>query len=372
MRIKATCKMCGGTYWKTNGRSMYCSDACKAKARNKWLDATKEKRAEYQKEYRGQHPNIQEQFDQRHPNYSRDRARKIRGNVEHAKTCVVCGKTFITYRSNKKTCSDECKAAHRKARDKHRIRTPISPEDEHRKYIIRTYGSEEAHRAYLEELEQKKQAQMEQTKARKEQERKERLAANFREGKCVVCGKAFTTYNPLQKTCCSECGKKLSYARKQKRIPDEQVIDKDITLEALYRRDSGVCYLCGGVCDWNDKKGNIVGGLYPSIDHIIPVSRGGLHSWDNVRLAHFQCNAKKSNDIIPNAKKMVAVNAYSVKKEPKQSKKRTMQYSEAGVFVAEYESTAEAARKTGFKAKQIQNCARGERKLYGGFVWKYA
>ena len=36
---------------------------------------------------------------------------------------------------------------------------------------------------------------------------------------------------------------------------------------------------------------------YPSIDHTVPVSKGGTHTWDNVQLAHFYCNRVKGNNI---------------------------------------------------------------------------
>lgn len=32
---------------------------------------------------------------------------------------------------------------------------------------------------------------------------------------------------------------------------------------------------------------------YPTIDHIIPLSKGGLHSWNNIQLAHLSCNSSK-------------------------------------------------------------------------------
>lgn len=41
----------------------------------------------------------------------------------------------------------------------------------------------------------------------------------------------------------------------------------------------------------NNKKVSV--GNYPTIEHIIPISNGGVHSWDNVKLAHFRCNCKK-------------------------------------------------------------------------------
>lgn len=36
-------------------------------------------------------------------------------------------------------------------------------------------------------------------------------------------------------------------------------------------------------------------GDYPSVDHVIPLSKGGTHTWDNVKLAHKRCNSKKGN-----------------------------------------------------------------------------
>jgi 5-methylcytosine-specific restriction endonuclease McrA len=79
------------------------------------------------------------------------------------------------------------------------------------------------------------------------------------------------------------------------------MVDKGITLEKLFRRDRGQCYICGGICDWNDFsiKDNafIAGQTYPSIDHVKPLAKGGEHSWDNVKLAHFVCNSLKSDKI---------------------------------------------------------------------------
>jgi hypothetical protein len=75
--------------------------------------------------------------------------------------------------------------------------------------------------------------------------------------------------------------------------------DSGITLRALFSRDGGRCQLCGGLCDYNDfilRDGvTVVGNRYPSIDHIVPLSRGGSHTWDNVQLAHKGCNCVKYN-----------------------------------------------------------------------------
>lgn len=371
MEIKAYCKMCGKPYMKRNGKSLFCSDACKKARIKQRYEAEKEERKAYAMRWREEHPDYYEQYKKKAPNYERDRWRKIRGSQEYTKECIVCGKTFKTWYPQKQTCSDECKKINndRKHRERGKNRArKRDPEKEHAKWIKCRYGSEEAHQEYLAELEKKKQEQMEQTRKRKEAEKKAKLIF----GECVVCGNSFKTYNRQQKTCSKECGKKLSYARKQKRIPENQIVDKDITLEALYRRDSGVCYLCGKLCDWNDKEGFVVGASYPSIDHIVPVSRGGLHAWNNVRLAHFRCNVDKSDEIIPEAKKMIPKNAYEFKRDVKPRKKKTLQFTKDNQFLAEYESTAEAERQTGTKQRGIQKCASGQCKSYGGFIWRYA
>ena len=106
---------------------------------------------------------------------------------------------------------------------------------------------------------------------------------------------------PYYKQCtgCSRAAINKRHELKRRRKVSTAMVDKDITLEKLYQRDSGYCYICGRRCDWNDKEdrsGTIVcGNTYPSIDHVVPLASGGLHSWENVRLAHRICNSIKSD-----------------------------------------------------------------------------
>jgi len=312
MEILKTCEICGSGYLTGNGKAKYCSDACRkiaARARHdKWLEAN----PDYLKDYRQKYP---DKFKQ-NPEYARERSRRMRGSKEYTRECIVCGKVFTTWLPHKKTCSDVCKKVYGIERDKGRKRDSTqkrTPEEEHKRYIVRKYGSEDNYQKWLAEQEALK-LELEQRREQERQARKEayenqlekwrisreaRKEANHRKDFCIVCGKEYETYNPAQKTCSKECGKKLAHAHKHKRIPKSQLVDKDITLEALYRRDSGVCYLCGEPCDWNDKTDKTVGPTYPSIDHMVPISRGGLHAWTNVKLAHFECNWKKSDALLP-------------------------------------------------------------------------
>lgn len=356
MRIKATCECCGRQYWKTNGQSKYCSEACKTEMAKQRYQNNKEERLEYAKKYR-------EELKKKNPNYERDRWREIRGTVEYERECEICGTVFSTTMPQKVTCSAECS---KKRKNKKRYEK-MTKEKRHEHYIRCRYGSEEARQAYLKEVEAKKEKTREEARSQRAKEKEARKIS----GIYCVCGEPFETFNPAQKTCSKKCSRKHSYARKDKRIPKEQMIDKDITLEALYRRDSGVCYLCGKKCDWNDKAGNVVGPLYPSIDHVVPVSKGGFHSWDNVLLAHFECNVTKSDALEKDLIQKIPTDAYKLKKNVEPHKKQTIQKTKNGEVIAVFESTADAARQTGFKAKQIQNVARGERKSYRGFLWEY-
>lgn len=75
----------------------------------------------------------------------------------------------------------------------------------------------------------------------------------------------------------------------------------NINLDDLIKRDKGVCYLCGGKVS---KRGRLKDGVkwfedsrYPTVDHVIPLSRDGSHTWDNVKLSHLECNRSKGGSI---------------------------------------------------------------------------
>lgn len=120
---------------------------------------------------------------------------------------------------------------------------------------------------------------------------------------CSICGKPTDNRNCCSDKCQKIYTQRTHDQRRRARIRDA-VIDKDIQLMELFRRDKGVCHICGGECDINDfmisDDGHyITGNNYPTIDHVIPLAKGGKHSWDNVKLAHFICNSKKHTKLMP-------------------------------------------------------------------------
>ena len=171
---------------------------------------------------------------------------------------------------------------------------------------IRHYGKINCPVCQENERLQKQQEREAEKQRQQEQREEEKKFAIFNKEfkRCECCGSLFFGRN--NKYCSSECAKRISNSiSKDKRIKKMRsvVIDSNITLEKLYQRDSGRCWICGNQCDYNDykrtKEGHfIVGNTYPSIDHVKPLSKGGLHSWDNVKLAHHYCNTLKSNKVV--------------------------------------------------------------------------
>jgi 5-methylcytosine-specific restriction endonuclease McrA len=77
-----------------------------------------------------------------------------------------------------------------------------------------------------------------------------------------------------------------SHARNRK-MRLRQAFVEPVDQRTVYERDGWVCGICRGHVDPADA----------SIDHIVPISRGGKHSYANVQTAHLSCNRQKSNKL---------------------------------------------------------------------------
>jgi 5-methylcytosine-specific restriction endonuclease McrA len=59
---------------------------------------------------------------------------------------------------------------------------------------------------------------------------------------------------------------------------------EDVNHQDVWERDGGICQICGepaDVADWH-------------LDHIVPLVRGGEHSYANTQVAHPLCNWRKA------------------------------------------------------------------------------
>lgn len=128
---------------------------------------------------------------------------------------------------------------------------------------------------------------------------------------CAWCGKEF---EPFQKNdCCSkECLRKKTRqahsewrlrniervkhreraAEYKRRARKASTTHESIDREYILKRDHYTCKLCGTRVDrrvkWPHPK-------FATLDHIIPLSKGGTHTKDNVQCAHLSCNCAKNN-----------------------------------------------------------------------------
>ena len=229
------------------------------------------------------------------------------------KTCAVCGKEFQTFKSRKITCSDDC------SRKRHNS-TPYDPEKERKKYLKKHPNArrqedivreaqerKKAKRANYEKWLAEKEVEWAENRAKKESQKQANIAYWLEyeaEHECVICKNKYIAHHPFSKYCSGSCSRKAERERtgRPKHRYKGITIDKDITLKKLAARDHNQCQICGLLVDWNDyiktDKTTICGDMYPSIDHIRPISLGGMHSWGNVQLAHRGCNTKKRNKYI--------------------------------------------------------------------------
>lgn len=118
---------------------------------------------------------------------------------------------------------------------------------------------------------------------------------------CPGCAKEFTTTSDIRKFCSKTCASRMHGRNRdilrRLRINNNGEVDKDISIELLIERDGNKCHICGEECKKEDHRFEgdifICGPLYPTIDHVHPISKGGTHTWDNVKLAHHICNSVK-------------------------------------------------------------------------------
>lgn len=68
----------------------------------------------------------------------------------------------------------------------------------------------------------------------------------------------------------------------------------EIDALTLFERDEWWCHLCDNKIN---RRLRLPNWWAATIDHVIPLSQGGTHTWDNVKAAHAKCNFDKANAI---------------------------------------------------------------------------
>lgn len=206
------------------------------------------------------------------------------------KMCPVCNKSFWCGSSRRVYCSGECKL---KVKQPKAIKTI---------YYCKTCGKEIIGHSKLHCSEK--------CKMKYEQQRHKEYYMNEHQPRtfvCKVCGRIVTTtYGDKRRNICSDaCKKQVDLnskhqskyhklkrkinGRERKKLICKVTID-NFTYNDLFIRDKGICQICGMPISTNKEIDNNWNG---TIDHIIPLSRGGKNSKQNCQITHRICNSMK-------------------------------------------------------------------------------
>ncbi len=63
----------------------------------------------------------------------------------------------------------------------------------------------------------------------------------------------------------------------------------------VFMRDGWICQICHKRVNKSLKHPHL---MSPSLDHIIPLSQGGSHTYANVQLTHLRCNLSKQDNVL--------------------------------------------------------------------------
>lgn len=118
------------------------------------------------------------------------------------------------------------------------------------------------------------------------------------EMQCIRCGDAFQrSINKKEKSlyCSLHCQNREAKDRRKYRIRSQYV--ESVSVKLLRKRDNDICKLC----DKPVTDDAVPHPLAPTVDHIIPIAKGGKHERANCQLAHFICNSHKRDQKTGNA-----------------------------------------------------------------------
>ena len=116
---------------------------------------------------------------------------------------------------------------------------------------------------------------------------------------CLECGSTFKReYGDKRRHCSNTCKRKRTrrdkrnYKAKRRAQKKNAGTVERIDSRMVFKRDNWTCGICGEKIDRRTK--------FPHprcavLDHIIPLARGGTHTWNNVQCAHNECNGRKSD-----------------------------------------------------------------------------
>lgn len=178
------------------------------------------------------------------------RERRLRYSKDKfAKTCFTCKGSFTAMDARETYCSKDCKA-----------------------------------KEYASRLKQKR--------AKEKEER-----PDFVEQPCYYCAKPVwklaTRGGKISHPVCKDAARRDTNRQKNSRRRKYRFISQSKFME-ISIRDEWTCHLCGEQIDESLPRQAKMGA---SLDHVLPISKGGTDHPENLKLAHFICNVRKGNKL---------------------------------------------------------------------------
>jgi 5-methylcytosine-specific restriction endonuclease McrA len=117
---------------------------------------------------------------------------------------------------------------------------------------------------------------------------------------CSHCGSPFTVeqHYGRPRTVCDPCKAEARRddrrAAKYRRRQRQGLSGERVYRQRVWERDGYRCQLCGDPLAMGEQ---VPHPHAPTIDHVLPLAKGGLHTMANVQAAHFICNSLKSDTV---------------------------------------------------------------------------
>lgn len=125
---------------------------------------------------------------------------------------------------------------------------------------------------------------------------------NGRVESCRNCRECFSPTSHCQVFCSKSCN--LTWWTMRRRVRLDSSFIEGVSLKYVFRKCNGICQLCQQPVDPTISRKTSTP-MMGTIDHIIPITKGGKHERANVQLAHFGCNSRKRNLLPGESRKAV-------------------------------------------------------------------
>jgi 5-methylcytosine-specific restriction endonuclease McrA len=114
----------------------------------------------------------------------------------------------------------------------------------------------------------------------------------FTGGRCMRCGDWFLGQRGAGRHCSKTC-------RRRDKAAARRALEAGVKItpgrrHAVYERDNWTCRICG---DPVNRDAQVPELDAPTVDHIVPLARGGAHAPENWQTAHFYCNSDKRDQL---------------------------------------------------------------------------